>query len=63
LNFFRNLKELRVWSLTDDHQILTVKLIISSLEDYENTLTSAKEIVLKKYDIEDVTIQIEVEKL
>lgn len=36
--------------------------MIKSVNDYENTLQKTKEIIFKKYAIEDVTIEIEIEK-
>jgi Co/Zn/Cd efflux system component len=54
--------KLRIWSLTSDYHLLTLKLMIKSLNDYENTLQKTKEIIFKKYAIEDVTIEIEIEK-
>lgn len=40
---------------------MTAKIVVLNLKDYEKALSNAKEILLRKYGIEDVTIQIEVQ--
>lgn len=55
--YFSDIDELRVWSLTHDHHIMTAKLVLAEHADVRKIIETVKKLVLEKYQINDVTIE------
>ncbi len=56
----KEVHDLHIWSVTSDFQVLTCHLIINGNET-QNVLKEATDVLKKKFHVEHVTIQVEID--